>query len=103
MNSNKGVNDPNDFENLSNEEKEILVKWIPHNLGRADRFYKKASSYYLKELFESSPEGFRITNGQFKGAMLAAEYSVADKDSLNWHFNISKLFLERLEKRLEWL
>lgn len=101
MTNNVGVNDPNDFDNLSDEQKEILVKWIPHNLGRADRVYKKASSYYLKELFEKSPQGFYISNGQFKGAMLAAEYRVFDKKALNWHFGISKLFLERLEKRLE--
>lgn len=98
MNNNLGVNDPNDFENLNDEQKEILVKWIPHNLGRADRIYKKASSYYLKEFFEKSPQGFYITNGQFKGAMLAAEYRVLDKKALNWKFNISKLFIERLEK-----
>lgn len=101
MSNNVGVNDPNDFENLSDEEKEILVKWIPHNLGRADRIYKKRSSFELKKLFEISPQGFYITNGQFKGAILAAEYRVADKKAKNWHFNISKLYLERLEKRLE--
>ena len=60
MNNNLGVNDPNDFENLNDEQKEILVKWIPHNLGRADRIYKKASSYYLKEFFEKSPQGFTL-------------------------------------------
>lgn len=95
MTNNVGVNDPNHFENLSDGEKEILVSWIPQNLGRSDNFYKQASSYQLKEIFERSPQGFYITNGQFKGAMLAAEYSVLDKKALNWHFNISKLFLER--------
>lgn len=101
MVNNLGLNNPEDFENLSDEQKEILVKWIPFYLGRADRFYKKLSSYDLKDLFEKSPQGFYITNGQFKGAMLTAEYSVADKKALNWHFNISKLYVERLNERLK--
>ena len=98
MTNNSGVNDPNDFEKLNDEEKKILIHWITHKLGRSERIYKKASSYDLKELFEQSPQGFYITNGQFKGAMIAAEYRVLDKKSLNWHFNISKLFIDRLKQ-----
>lgn len=98
MTNDLDVNNPNHYENLSDEQKQILLSWIPSNLGRAERIYKKASSYYLKELFEKSPQGFYISNGQFKGAMVAAEYQVLDKKALNWHFNISKLFIERLEK-----
>lgn len=97
MTSNTDVNNPDEYQKLTNEEKQILLSWIPNNLGRADRIYKKYSSYDLKHFFEKSPQGFYLTNGQFKGAMLAAEYRVLDKNALNWHFNISKIFIERLK------
>lgn len=41
--------------------------------------------------FEESEDGFYITNGQFKGAMILSGYSVNDPDELNWTFNVSEL------------
>lgn len=94
-------NHPDDFKNLDLQQQETLIHWVKFNLGRSERYYKKASSYTLKHYFEQSPEGFYITNGQLKGAMLAADYTVKDTTEKNWYFKVSPLFIERLEKQLK--
>lgn len=92
------VDEPSEYENLSIVEKEILLKWIITKLNRGDKYYKKESSYSLKHYFEDSLEGFYISNGQFKGAMLAAEYTVANPNDKNWYFKISAIHVDYLRK-----
>jgi len=40
----------------------------------------------LKHRCENAAGGFYISNGQFKGAMLAAGYVPIDSSDRNWHF-----------------
>ena len=82
------VNDPRAFDELSKEEQAILLSWIKRNFIMIETFNVKHSSYDLKHVFEN--EGVYITNGQFKGAMLKAGFSVKDMKADNWNFNISQ-------------
>ena len=87
-NDNRRINHPADFDNLSTEDKETLCNWIRTYLKPAKQYYKGHTSYAIKHMFSSSPEGFYITNGTFKGAMLACGYT-PKKDTLNWVFKIA--------------
>lgn len=89
-NNNVDLNSPNNYEELIPEKQDILQDWIFKNFEISERFHLGNASNNLKNLFENSPEGFYITNGQFKGAMLIAGYRVKDDKQLNWYFNISK-------------
>lgn len=100
INNNSGNNNPNQYQELTDEQKVIIQDWIIKNFERMDRFNLSNSSYNLKHLFENSPEGFYITNGQFKGAMLAAEYNVKDEKEINWNFNVSKRSIERVKEKI---
>ena len=51
----------------------------------ADRL-EPSTSYRLKYEFEA--EGFYVTNGQFKGAMLTIGFVPKDEYTLNWQFRI---------------
>jgi hypothetical protein len=84
---------PEEYERLTSEERGILLDWIDQKITPAKSVYKWATSYGLKHQFEVSSEGFYITNGQFKGAMLAAGYQPSSPYKNNWHFRI------RLRKR----
>lgn len=77
---------PEAYDQLRPLEKEILTYWIEHAICGAVR-YSKRSSYGIKHDFER--EGFYITNGQFKGAMLAAGYQPKSTRELNWIFKIT--------------
>ncbi|MDP9476457.1 MAG: hypothetical protein M3R38_12375 [Actinomycetota bacterium] len=44
-----------------------------------------SDSYTMKHDFETAG-GFYVTNGQFKGAMLAAGYQPAKRGEQNWRF-----------------
>lgn len=81
----------NDFNSLTDSQKEILLDWCDL-IGKATNINKKHSSYGLKHIFEKSKNGFYITNGMFKGAMLKLEYKyeLCHPTSPNWHFNISE-------------
>lgn len=82
------VNDPRAFDEMPKEEQEILLSWIKRNFIMIETFNTRHSSYDLKRSFEV--DGFYITNGQFKGAMLKAGFSVKDRKVDNWNFNISQ-------------
>lgn len=92
MESNANVpnNRPDAFYELTSDQQRILKKWVSLNLKPIKSFNNFHSSYKLKHIFEDSTEGFYISNGQFKGAMLACEFKVKDKSKINWHFNISQ-------------
>ncbi len=91
------LNSPKHFENLTDEEQIVLLKWCK-NLSKIKSFNQKHTSYGLKHLFERSKNGFYITNGQFKGAMLKSGFDVKNKNDLNWIFNVSQRSLSNLNK-----
>lgn len=93
-------NRPEDFELLTSQEKEQLVNWIRTNLVPTQTFNPKHTSYGLKHYFENSPGGFYISNGAFKGAMLACGFKVKDTSQLNWIFNVSEKSIKQIRKSL---
>lgn len=80
------INDPKRYEELSEERKKILLDWISENLLPIRSFNTKHTSYTLRDWIDDD----YFSNGEFKGAMLAAGYKVKDKTSDNWVFNISQ-------------
>lgn len=81
------VNQPDDYQQLTQTEKTILAEWIEINMVPM-KSYRSQSSYFLKHRFEESVKGFYVTNGQFKGAMVAAGYRMIKPDSrINCVFN----------------
>lgn len=86
------ANKPEHFNELTAQQKETLLNWISENLEpfRTKSYISKRNSYRLKHNFEFSEEGFYITNGQFKGAMLASGFIPKDYDTLNWYFTLGK-------------
>jgi hypothetical protein len=73
------------YDELNQAEKDALAYWIEHAICKATK-YSNRTSYGIKHDFER--EEFYITNGQFKGAMLAAGYQPEDAQELNWTFKI---------------
>src|SRR5438094_10451458 len=51
-------------------------------IGRGRRIMARGMQHALEEW----PGGFYVTNGAFKGAMLAAGFRPEDERALNWHF-----------------
>ncbi len=98
--NNADLNNPDDFKNLTEEQQEILQDWILKNLERDNRFDLATNSYDLKHIFSDSLNGFYITNGQFKGAMLAAGYEVKDELLENWCFNVSKRSIDQVKETI---
>jgi len=76
---------PEAYEKLTPEEQAALLEWIRLAIKPA-KSVAPTTSYGIKHDFEVP--GFYITNGQLKGAMLAAGYAPVDPDELNWEFRI---------------
>ncbi|MGF9891553.1 hypothetical protein ABEX78_23120 [Priestia megaterium] len=87
---NDPYNDTKQFNNLTEEEQEVLLTWVKNNFMPIKCFTVNHSSYALKHLFENSDEGFYIPNGAFKAAMVKCGYKAEDENAVNWYFNISK-------------
>lgn len=90
------INNSNAFNDLNEHEKITLVSWITDNLEqyRIKSYQNHHSSYGLKHVFERSEQGFYITNGQFKGAMLHAGFKPKNTDDINWTYQLSKKTLQ---------
>lgn len=86
----KMINSPEYYQELSDEEKERLCDWIICNIFPRKTPNHEHSSYKLKHYFEHDKGGFYITNGQFKGAMIACGFEPVNENELNWHFSISQ-------------
>ena len=92
-------NDPSEFNYLTKEEQDILLDWCDLIL-KISTINTKHTSYWLKHLFSRSRDGFYISNGTFKGAMLKLGFKYASTDSgINWMFNISEKSLKQLVAR----
>jgi len=79
------TNQPSSYEWLSDEEKVALQEWIGRELFPSDEA-GPYHSYGLKYIFERLRGGFYVTNGQLKGAMLAAGFEPVDRTELDWAF-----------------
>ena len=93
------MNDGNDttcFDELTQSEQTTLVAWCS-NLEKIKTFNTKHTSYGLKHKFENAREGFYVTNGAFKKAMLNAGFSYKEiPGHPNWYFNVSEKSLKKL-------
>jgi PAS domain-containing protein len=61
-----------ELEELSQEQRWALYQWIGESLEAAtpaDGSFARYDSYYLKHVFERSPDGFYVTDAQFRAAM----------------------------------
>lgn len=81
------ANDPGCLNDLSTEQQAQLIRWLRDVLVPAKSVYRR-TSYEMKHDFEREPEGFYVTNGMFKGAMLKAGYPPVADDEINWRFRV---------------
>lgn len=86
-------NHPSDFEMLNNAEQKVLLYWIEHAIEYKGQ-WSKETSYGIKHDFER--EGFYITNGQFKGAMILMGHMPKHDHELNWVFCIRKIYTRKI-------
>lgn len=85
MSSKPKPNSPEEYGALTKLEKAAIQEWIKLAIQPANQ-YTDRSSYGIKHDFERV--GFYISNGEFKGAMLAAGYTPKDEKALNWVFKV---------------
>ena len=92
------LDSPNEFNKLTVSQKQILLNWCS-NINKIKSINHGHSSYGLKHIFENSKDGFYITNGAFKGAMLKCnfDYRLTEPLSCNWCFNISEKSIKELQ------
>ena len=95
------INQPEEFEKLSEENKNILIKWIKTHIQPRKSVNNRNSSYGLKHIFEDDKGhgGFYVTNGMFKGAMRECGYVPEDERAVNWYYRISSKSLCFIEQR----
>lgn len=86
---------PDEFDALPPHEQVALLFWIRHAMKPAVTFGRD-TSYGLKHLFEDAT-GLYVSNGSFKGAMLAVEYTPKDRLQRNWTFNSRPRHRRRVE------
>lgn len=79
------ANLPAEFDLLPTAEQAALRYWVRKVFKPADR-RSPFDSYGMKHHFEA--EGFYVTNGAFKGAMVLEGFLPVDPDSLNWVFKV---------------
>jgi hypothetical protein len=79
---------PEHYCDLTEQQRMVLHSWVlssiePHLLW-------ELTSFGLKYQFEESERGFSVTNGQMKGAMLAAGYVPVNYHDTCWIFQLPK-------------
>jgi uncharacterized protein YozE (UPF0346 family) len=93
----RAYEDPDTFRNgkqqyhLTEDEQEALLRWILANFTAAKTVWRRSTSCTIKHWFEASSGGFYVTNGHFKGAMLAAGFEPADPTAKDWLFRIRRV------------
>lgn len=85
---------PGQFERRHPHDQDALLSWVHDNVvpttrGRPSRGYRSfhGTSYGLKHLAETHL-GHYVSNGDMKGAMLAAGYEPIDPVVRNWRWRI---------------
>lgn len=92
------ANSPDEFKKLNESEQQALIDWC-YRISKIKTINRNHSSYGLKHIFENSKDGFYITNGAFKGAMLECgfDYKPDSPSSPNWNFNVSEKTIKELK------
>lgn len=87
------INQPDQYEQLEQRNKELLQQWINERVKPylIQSYNPSLTSYGLKHYFEREI-GVYITNGAFKGGMLAAGILPQSHEALNWVFKVGKRF-----------
>jgi len=80
------IHDQDEYEQLSLDKRTALQSWIHDVIVPASR-RASSTSYGLKHYFEDET-GIYVSNGAFKGAMLAAGHKPTDPNAINWTFRI---------------
>lgn len=83
----RSLDDPAEFAALPPSEQAALLAWIRLVCHPVTRVEREWTSYGLKHHFED--DGFYVTNGAFKGAMVAVGYSPTNPQECNWHFRVA--------------
>lgn len=81
------------FYKMLDREREIIAVWCDQ-LVKIKTINQRHSSYGLKHIFSAS--AFYVTNGEFKGAMLAAGFTPDDTTRINWCFNVSERSIKQV-------
>jgi hypothetical protein len=79
------------YEQLTTEKRAALATWIARTLHPIKAANQYQSSATLPGVFTRSTGGFAVTNGQFKGAMLAAGMQPVNTAQLYWTFHIRRV------------
>lgn len=79
------------YEQLTAEKRTALGTWITRTLHPIKAANQYQNSATLPGVFTRSAGGFAVTNGQFKGAMLAAGLHPVDAMQLHWTFHIRRM------------
>jgi len=87
------IDDHSEYDSLSAEAKQAVQYWISKAIHSANRI-ASSSSYGLKHDYERESKHY-LSNGEFKGAMLAAGYTPVNKDEKNWLFKIRPTYDKR--------
>jgi hypothetical protein len=86
--------------------KNAVQAWIALVFQPANTVYQHTSSYGMKHRFEGSAGNSHahlyMTNGEFKGAMLAAGYEPVDREALNWMFRLKPRSPLKLCSKKHW-
>jgi len=94
------INQPDEYKKLTDYEKNVLEQWINNNLVpyKIKNFnYSTPTSYGLKHIFHSNG-GFYLSNGAFKGAMIACGFDPKNNHCTNPTYKIGKSYLKPLMK-----
>jgi hypothetical protein len=89
-------NHPEDYEKLTPSDKATVSLWIQQHISTRKAENYRHTSYGLKHLM-ANQNGLYTTNGQFKGAMLAAGFEPVRPHTLNWTFRINYVALRVIE------
>ena len=85
------ANQEGHFDKLSKEKQERLIDWCKKSFNAVKTFNTQITSFDIKQTFCQSENGFYVTNGQIKGAMVKAGFEAKmAKDGINSRFNVSK-------------
>lgn len=76
---------PSEYDKLPPDTQKALAGWIKKHFSHSKQANMDRTSYGYKHNF-SSESGPYITNGAFKGAMLAAGFAPVDDSAQNWCF-----------------
>ncbi|MBP1920965.1 hypothetical protein [Youngiibacter multivorans] len=76
------------YQELTDEDKETVIRWIEDNLIQSKTFNQAYTSYGLKHYMENDT-GIYVCNGAFKGCMMMMGYEPKDIRTQNHIYKIS--------------